>query len=201
VGRSVHPVGPRDRSLDAVSALRRPLPLRAAHRVLRRARVSFLLCALGSLTGCATLFNTSRDQLPIYTASRGIRVREAGQALPISRVDDDAYRVTLNPQRPHILEIDTDRGSYTVAARRSVGAGWVVLDILCHPLICVAIDAATDAWSQYDAVRLDEQPVVARPPAPSPPRPAPWNEAPARQIVLPAMRVSIGPDPMAPDAR
>jgi hypothetical protein len=119
-----------------------------------------LLCGA---SGCATIFNGARDRVQIHSPSGVRRVREQGRELPV-RINNDrsAYEVQLDPNTPHVLWIETGRATHTVATTRSVGAGWVVLDVLCHPLICVLVDAITGSWTGFDAIYLLDPPGPAR---------------------------------------
>ncbi len=67
-----------------------------------------------------------------------------------------------------------------MSTRRSVRAGWVALDVLCHPVICVLIDAATGAWMAFDPLYVLDPPAAARSApwaarGPRDARDAPWD--------------------------
>lgn len=119
--------------------------------------------ALLCLTGCATLFNRGRDWVQIYSPSGIRRVREQDRVLPLRlNRDRTAYEVQLAPSGPHVLSIETGHATHSVVTTRSVGAGWVVLDVLCHPLICVLVDALTGAWTGFDPIYLLDPPTLSR---------------------------------------
>lgn len=120
------------------------------------------LLVLLTSSGCATVFNGGRDRVQIYSVSGVRRVRELERDLVVQRTSDNtAYEVRLDPHSEHHLLIETGRATHSVTATRSVGAGWVVLDVLCHPLICVLVDAISGAWTGFDAIYLMDPPAGA----------------------------------------
>ncbi len=153
-------------------------------------RLLFVLFVLGSLsTGCATVFNFDRDRLHIYAHAGVRRVLDNGVDLRVTQsVENPAtYEVRLNQAVPHMLTIVTGRSSHFVRPTTSVGAGWIVLDLLVHAVICPIVDAATGAWRSWDDLYLFDPPADAAraaralPSAPPPPPSAREQSSGARE--------------------
>jgi hypothetical protein len=121
---------------------------------LRKTTASIILGAF-LLSGCATLFKGSSEELQ-------------ANSNPNSEVYvNGSYRgdtpVRLNLKSDEEYDIRFEREGYetkTVHVSNSVGAGWVVLDVL-GGLVPVIVDAATGAWHTLDQesvnATLDEQ--------------------------------------------
>ncbi len=98
-----------------------------------------------SLTGCATVFKGNIAEVPARTDPEGAKVY----------VNGEYYGVT-----PVKLKLDVTE-SYTIEFRKEgykpvtrqihnkVGAGWVVLDVVCG-LVPVVVDALTGSWYKLD---------------------------------------------------
>lgn len=154
------------------------------------------LALLWGSSGCATIFNGGRDRVQIYSPSGVRRVREQDRehTVRLNR-DGTAYEVQLDPHSPHVLSIETGRATHSVATTRSVGGGWIVLDIFCHPLICVLVDALTGAWTGFDAIYLLDPPGPARIEQGRPERTAPPSQPPPppRQGETVLAPITVGP--------
>lgn len=136
-----------------------------------RIALALAVIALTSSTGCATLLNGQRNRLHIFSNS-GIRsVSENGRSLPFFRSPDGdtSFEVELDQGQPHELVVHTGGAAHTVRTSTSIGAGWVVLDVFVHMIICPIVDAATGAWFSFDPVRLVDPPESQRRELPVPP--------------------------------
>lgn len=174
-------------------------------------RCSLVALALAS-AGCATIFNSNRDRVQIYSTSGVRSVFEENRPIPVRVAPDNpaAYEVTLDPHRAHHLAITTGTSVHRVETSRSVGAGWVVLDVFCHPLICPIVDAATGAWTSFDPIYLVDPapgaivapvvPVVSAPaPTPTPTRPPAAAPVMLEPIVVAPWQATVeNPAPRAP---
>lgn len=92
-------------------------------------------------TGCATLFKGSMEEVSFSSEPSGASIYVNGQYLGVAPM-----MAMLESKKSYNVEFRLDgyRTKTTVIAN-SVGAAWVILDIL-GGLIPVIIDAATGAW-------------------------------------------------------
>jgi hypothetical protein len=97
-----------------------------------------------SLTGCATLFGTDAKTVTVNSATPGAQVLVDGQPMGYTPT-----AVTLDAHKDHSIVVRSARGETGCRLVTSVGAGWVILDILAG-FIPVVIDAATGAWATID---------------------------------------------------
>jgi len=98
-----------------------------------------LTCLAGS--GCATLFAHKTVMAPLSTDPPGAEVFVDGH-----RVGQTPMTFELSQRREHVITFR--KAGYkeaTCTIARSVGAGWVILDVL-GGLVPVIIDAATGSW-------------------------------------------------------
>src|SRR5437899_1435331 len=98
-----------------------------------------LACLAGS--GCATLFAHKTMMAPLSSDPPGAEVFVDGH-----RVGQTPMTYELNHRQDHVITFR--KAGYKEAScmiARSVGVGWVVLDVI-GGLIPVIIDAATGAW-------------------------------------------------------
>src|SRR3954447_16295425 len=116
--------------------------------------------ALTFSSGCATIFKGSNSEFQVagLAPTDTLRTTE-GVDIPH---DGDKVRISAN-DGIHSLVVKTPKGEKPLGVHRFVGAGWVVLDILCG-LVPVVVDAASGSWSEYDDVAVP--PDIAQPPAP-----------------------------------
>ncbi len=101
------------------------------------------LLAFASLagSGCALLFGSKTTNAPMNSDPPGAEVFVDGH-----RVGQTPMTFELNHRQDHVItfrKAGYKEASCTIA--RSVGVGWVVLDVI-GGLIPVIIDAATGAW-------------------------------------------------------
>jgi len=95
--------------------------------------------------GCATLFHGSTDKLEFSSDPAGAKVYVNGQLMGNTPLQ-------LNLASKHTYTIEFRKEGYenrTVLVNASVGAGWIVLDVL-GGLVPVIIDAATGDWYSLD---------------------------------------------------
>lgn len=139
-------------------------------------RLLLVALALASpSTGCATVFNLDRDRLHIYAHTGVRRVLDNGVDVRVTQSVENpaAYEVRLSQSSPHTLVIVTGRRTHMVRPTLSIGAGWIVLDLLVHAVICPIVDAATGAWRSWDDLYLFDPPADANRNAAAQPSAAP----------------------------
>lgn len=103
------------------------------------------LVAISALSGCATLFNDKTPSVDVASNPEGAEVYVNG-----NYVGETPVRVDLSVRKEHTITFRKDGfKEKTYQVSRSVGIGWVILDILggLAPLI---VDAATGDWFMLD---------------------------------------------------
>lgn len=108
--------------------------------MLSRSAYVVALAALGSY-GCATLFASKSSSIPMNSEPTGAEVFVDG-----NRVGQSPTTIELDHKRDHTVTFrKAGYKEVNCTVTRSVGAGWVILDVL-GGLLPVVIDAATGAW-------------------------------------------------------
>jgi hypothetical protein len=104
-----------------------------------------LICFALTFSGCAAIFKGSNSKLDATSDPAGAEVFVNG--IPYGKTP---VRLTLKSNATYTIEFKKE-GFSTVTRNitNSVGAGWIVLDILCG-LVPVIIDAATGSWYGFD---------------------------------------------------
>ncbi len=127
----------------------------------RKLFVIALGLALFVAPGCATVFSGSTDAVNFSSEPTGANVYVNGQML-----GKTPFEVVLKSDQSHNVEFrKSGFENKTVVLTNSVGAGWVVLDIV-FGLIPVVVDAASGAWYglDQDHVAAALEPVENAPP-------------------------------------
>ena len=105
----------------------------------------FAAVFFGFFNGCATLFKGSTDSVDFSSEPSGAQVYVNGNLLGTTPV-----QLKLESKKSYTLEFKKDGfETKTIVLNNSVGAGWIVLDIL-GGLFPVIIDAATGNWYNLD---------------------------------------------------
>lgn len=106
---------------------------------------SFLIVAALILISCATIFKGSTDDVSFSSEPSGAKVYVNGNLLGTTPV-----QLELKSKSSYTIEFKKEGyETKTVLLNNSVGAGWIVLDIL-GGLIPIIIDAATGNWYELD---------------------------------------------------
>ena len=95
--------------------------------------------------GCATIFHGSTDKIDFSSSPSGAKVYVNGQYMGTAPLQ-------LKLVSKHSYTIEFRKEGYeskTVLITNSVGAGWIVLDVL-FGLVPVIVDAATGNWYSLD---------------------------------------------------
>ena len=107
------------------------------------------LCLFATLVflfnGCATIFHGSTDKVDFSSDPSGAKVYVNGQYMGTAPLQ-------LNLASKHTYTIEFRKDGYesrNVIINSSVGAGWIVLDVI-FGLVPVIIDAATGSWNSLD---------------------------------------------------
>lgn len=104
-----------------------------------------LLAAAAIFNGCATLFHGSTDMITLSSQPIGARVTVNGQ-------DMGATPLRLKLLAKHTYSIGFHKDGYKpkiVLVNNSVGAGWIILDVL-GGLLPMIVDASTGDWYSLD---------------------------------------------------
>ena len=115
-----------------------------------------LLCSFIMYNGCATIFSGGKDQVDLSSEPSGAKVLVNGQ-------DRGKTPLTLSLKKGKEYMVDFVKDGYekkSITMSYSLGAGWLILDILAG-LIGIIVDAATGNWNSldYDSYRAVLDPV------------------------------------------
>ncbi len=107
-------------------------------------------------SGCATLFSGGKDELDLSSEPSGAKVLVNGQ-------DRGKTPLTLSLKKGKEYQVEFVKEGYekkSITMSYSLGAGWLILDILAG-LIGIIVDAATANWNSldYDSYRAVLEPV------------------------------------------
>lgn len=112
-------------------------------------RVGFYFCLFGSLTmllsSCATIFKGSTDTVSFSSDPHGAKVYVNGQLMGTT-----PFQLDMKSNQTYTIEFRKEGfENRTVVLNNSVGAGWIVLDVL-FGLVPIIVDAATGNWYSLD---------------------------------------------------
>ena len=97
------------------------------------------------LSNCATLFKGTTDEVNFASDPQAAEVYVNGQLM-----GETPIALSLKVNKTYTIEFRKEGyKSQTYTINNSVGAGWVILDVLAG-LIGVIVDAATGAWYSLD---------------------------------------------------
>ena len=103
------------------------------------------VCSLLTLTQCATVFKGPSQKVSFSSNPTGASVFVNGQLYGVTPLD-----LKLEPKHPYTIEFKKEgHQSKTVMLTNSVGAGWVIVDVI-FGLVPVVVDAATGSWYNLD---------------------------------------------------
>ncbi|MDT8324946.1 MAG: PEGA domain-containing protein [Bacteroidota bacterium] len=108
--------------------------------------VALLVLVTVVLAGCAAIFKGSSEEVELTSDPQGAKIYLNNQYVGIT----PTY-MNLKSGRTYHFEFRKD-GYKTrpVYLGNSVGAGWVILDILFGGIIGIVVDAATGSWYELD---------------------------------------------------
>lgn len=110
-----------------------------------KAGSGFLVAMLLFIVGCGTLFNSSTKAVDMSSTPN-----EADVFIDDNRMGTTPVTLELDNQENHLITFRKDgHQDVTCDIKTTVGAGYVVLDIL-GGLVPVIIDAATGEWESLD---------------------------------------------------
>jgi hypothetical protein len=105
-----------------------------------------LLSVIVALSACAAIFKGSSEEIELSSDPQGAKIYLNNQYVGIT----PTY-MKLESKKTYHFEFKKD-GYKTrpVFLGNSVGAGWVILDILFGGIIGIVVDAATGSWYELD---------------------------------------------------
>lgn len=110
-----------------------------------KTKVFVLFCLIFYLSGCATLFKGTSQEVGFGSNPVGAEVWVDGKMMgktPLS--------FKLQTKKTYVIEFKMEgKETKTVNLNNHIGAGWIILDVLAG-LVPVIIDAATGAWYSFD---------------------------------------------------
>jgi len=113
---------------------------------IRLSLIGLLALVPLSTTGCGTIFTS--DQVPVVFDSQPQGARVTLNGVDVGKTP---IHMHVNNRQDHIVRFEL-RGmeAQVCMLSGSVGAGWVVLDVLFTGLIGVVVDAVTKGWRELD---------------------------------------------------
>ena len=106
---------------------------------------SFIAVASLIFSSCATIFKGSTDDVNFSSDPSGAKVYVNGMLLGTTPV-----QLELKSKNSYTIEFKKEGyETKTVVLNNSVGAGWIVLDVL-FGLVPIIVDAATGNWYELD---------------------------------------------------
>ena len=97
------------------------------------------------ISGCATLLAPNTHPLAIGSEPQGVEVYVNG-----FNMGKTPLRLDLKADKSYTIEYRKDGyESVTRIVNNKVGAGWVILDVICG-FVPVIVDAVTGAWYELD---------------------------------------------------
>jgi len=103
--------------------------------------IAFYIIILFSFYGCATIFSGSTQSVSYSSEPTGAKVYINGQYM-----GNTPFEINLRKNKSYTIVFKKDGyTSKSVIINNTVGAGWIVLDVL-GGLLPVVIDAATGNW-------------------------------------------------------
>jgi hypothetical protein len=117
---------------------------------MKNGAIGSLFLVVILLAGCATLFKGSTEKVNFGSDPVGARVYVNGQHMGTTPLE-----LRLESKRSYTIEFRKEGfQNKTVLISSSVGAGWIILDIL-GGLFPVIIDAATGDWMYLDQTNVN----------------------------------------------
>jgi len=105
----------------------------------------FAILLFNNLSGCATIFSGSSEDIDLSSDPTGAKVLVNG-------AKEGKTPIKLNFKKGKEYSIEFVKEGYESKTFRlgySIGAGWIILDILSG-IVGIIIDAATGNWNDFD---------------------------------------------------
>jgi hypothetical protein len=109
---------------------------------------SFLLVFL-LVTSCATLFKGATDPINFGSNPVGAEVYVDGKLMGKTPLN-----LELTSKKTYAIDFKFEGQTKTVNLTNKVGAGWIILDVVCG-LIPIIVDAATGSWYMLSPKNLN----------------------------------------------
>lgn len=107
---------------------------------------SFLLALLLISPGCGAIFTSSHVNVRLDSDPRGADVTIDGVQIGKTPIE-----TSVSNRKDHLVQFQmSGEAPTTCVLTSSIGAGYVILDVLFTGLIGVLIDATTGGWKELD---------------------------------------------------
>jgi hypothetical protein len=126
------------------------------YKLMKNIIVFSVVLSLSStiFSGCATIFKGGDSTVKLIGASDDVQVEtKDGVKIPVSKDGSDKV-IKLPSKNEYVLTIKYNGKEQKISLSPSVGAGWVILDLLLGGLIAIVIDAATGHWNGLPDITL-----------------------------------------------
>jgi hypothetical protein len=102
------------------------------------------------LSSCATIFKGTREEVRFGSEPQKAEVWVNG-----TKMGETPFSLKLESKKDYTIEFKMEGFQpVTKTIINHVGAGWIILDVLCG-LVPVIVDAATGAWYSFDQKNID----------------------------------------------
>lgn len=112
---------------------------------MKKILVLFMVLLLFIYSGCATIFSGGKEDISLSSEPSGAKVLVNGQNEGVTPIT-----LAFKKGKEYTIEfVKEGFNSKTLRLTYSIGAGWIILDVLSG-LLGVIIDAATGNWNGFD---------------------------------------------------
>lgn len=112
---------------------------------MKKIIIYFLILTFLTYSGCATIFTGSNETVSLSSEPSGAKVLVNGN-------DEGKTPLALKLKKGKEYSIEFVKDGFESKSFRltySIGAGWIILDILCG-IVGVVVDAVTGNWNSFD---------------------------------------------------
>ena len=115
-----------------------------------RVKIVALVLVCLYLASCASILKGTHQEVNFNSTPQKARVIVNG-----TDMGESPLSLKLESKKDYVIEFRAEGFKpKTVAIANHVGAGWIILDVLCG-LVPVIVDAATGAWSGLDQTSVN----------------------------------------------
>ena len=121
--------------------------------MLRIKQSILALFACAAFSSCATIINGSTQKVFIVAPPGTLISDTSGKLISMTRQDYNENSITLKRNRDYTLRFRNNDQELTTTLPRSIGAGWVVFDLLLD-IVPIFVDWGTGDWYPFDNLKI-----------------------------------------------